>query len=223
MTSGCKHKSRRISRRQAQRGLSLVELLVVMALAAMVAGCRRVSDNGADFHKTTVYASSQTHSSFIKAALITGLASTVTDTSRVRTIETDDQLRMALSNTGLHLSEVQRALARINASPASINLSREAGPHRRAALKVSDAARARVHLRCCPLRPSTRHPTSRRCTGARDAPTPPHATTSSFCSTPRAPPHARGMPAALCGESGVRIYEVSQFGEMLSVRLPRLL
>ncbi|MAW81203.1 MAG: type II secretion system protein GspH [Parvularcula sp.] len=38
MTSGCKHKSRRISRRQAQRGLSLVELLVVMALAAMVAG-----------------------------------------------------------------------------------------------------------------------------------------------------------------------------------------
>ncbi|MFI4872040.1 MAG: pyridoxal phosphate-dependent decarboxylase family protein, partial [Phycisphaerales bacterium JB061] len=63
-------------------------------LAAMVAGRRRVSDNGADFHKTTVYASSQTHSSFIKAALITGLASTVTDTSRVRTIETDDRLRM---------------------------------------------------------------------------------------------------------------------------------
>ena len=65
-------------------------------LAAMVAGRRRVSDQGADFHKTTVYASSQTHSSFIKAALITGLASTVTvtDTSRVRTIETDDQLRM---------------------------------------------------------------------------------------------------------------------------------
>ncbi len=63
-------------------------------LAAMVAGRRRVTDRGADFHKTTVYASTQTHSSFVKAALISGLASCVTDTSRVRQIETDERFRM---------------------------------------------------------------------------------------------------------------------------------
>lgn len=63
-------------------------------LVAMVAGRRRATDLGADFHHTTVYASAQTHSSFIKAALISGLASSVTDTSRVRTIETDAHHRM---------------------------------------------------------------------------------------------------------------------------------
>jgi len=63
-------------------------------LTAMVAGRRRVADRGGDFHKTTVYASTQTHSSFVKAALIAGLAATVEDDSRVRLIGTDSVLAM---------------------------------------------------------------------------------------------------------------------------------
>ena len=63
-------------------------------LTAMVAGRRRVADRGADFHKATVYASTQTHSSFIKAALIAGLAASVEDESRVRQIGTDSNLAM---------------------------------------------------------------------------------------------------------------------------------
>ena len=63
-------------------------------LTAMVAGRRRVADRGADFHKTTVYASTQTHSSFVKAALIAGLAATVEDEGRVRQVGTDAQLAM---------------------------------------------------------------------------------------------------------------------------------
>ncbi len=63
-------------------------------LTAMVAGRRRIADLGGDFHKATVYASTQTHSSFIKAALIAGLAATVEDTSRVRMIGTDCALAM---------------------------------------------------------------------------------------------------------------------------------
>ena len=41
-------------------------------LTAMVAGRRRIADLSGDFHKASVYASTQTHSSFIKAALIAG-------------------------------------------------------------------------------------------------------------------------------------------------------
>lgn len=63
-------------------------------LVAMVAGRRRVSDRGADFHKTTVYASRETHSSFLKAALIAGLASRTDDHTRVRLIDTESRLRL---------------------------------------------------------------------------------------------------------------------------------
>lgn len=65
-------------------------------LTAMVAGRRRVTERGADFHKTTVYASTQTHSSFVKAGLIAGLASSAEDTSRVRSIAVNDRCEMDL-------------------------------------------------------------------------------------------------------------------------------
>ncbi|GAB5496516.1 MAG: aspartate aminotransferase family protein [Phycisphaerales bacterium] len=65
-------------------------------LTAMVAGRRRVTERGADFHKTTVYASTQTHSSFVKAALIAGLAASAEDTSRVRSIAVNEQCEMDL-------------------------------------------------------------------------------------------------------------------------------
>lgn len=85
-------------------------------LAAMVAGRRRVTDRGADFHRTTVYASTQTHSSFVKAGLITGLASCVTDTSRVRQIETDGQHRMDPAK----LAEAIRADLAAGLTPAMV-------------------------------------------------------------------------------------------------------
>lgn len=63
-------------------------------LVALVAGRRRVTDRGADFARTTAYASTQTHSSFIKAGLIAGLAANTQDDSRVRSIMTNDRFQM---------------------------------------------------------------------------------------------------------------------------------
>ncbi|HED54244.1 MAG TPA: aspartate aminotransferase family protein [Phycisphaerales bacterium] len=58
-------------------------------LVAMVAGRRRVVDQGADPARVTVYASKETHSSFVKAAMISGLAISPADERRVRLIAVD--------------------------------------------------------------------------------------------------------------------------------------
>jgi len=85
-------------------------------LVAMVAGRRRVSDRGADFHRTTVYASRETHSSFLKAALIAGLAARTDDRSRVRLIETDSHQRLDPKK----LAEAVRADLAAGLAPAMV-------------------------------------------------------------------------------------------------------
>lgn len=63
-------------------------------LSALVAARARAVRAGGSRDRVTVYTSTQAHSSVIKAAMVAGLADHPGDTSRVRTIETDDQLRM---------------------------------------------------------------------------------------------------------------------------------
>ena len=64
------------------------------ALAALCAARKRKVDAGADRSSMCVYTSTQAHSSIMKAAMVAGLADGPDDRSRVRLIETDDQLRM---------------------------------------------------------------------------------------------------------------------------------
>ena len=63
-------------------------------LSALVAARARAVRAGTSRDRVTVYTSTQAHSSVIKAAMVAGLADDATDTSRVRTIETDGNLRM---------------------------------------------------------------------------------------------------------------------------------
>lgn len=64
-------------------------------LASLVAARRRVLDRtNADPASITVYASSQAHSSVVKAAMIAGLARNADDRSRVRLIDTDAEHRL---------------------------------------------------------------------------------------------------------------------------------
>lgn len=64
-------------------------------LVALVAARKRVLDRtDADPTTLTVYASSQAHSSVVKAAMIAGLARSADDRSRVRLIETDAEHRL---------------------------------------------------------------------------------------------------------------------------------
>lgn len=64
-------------------------------LASLVAARRRVLDRtDADPASLTVYASNQAHSSVVKAAMITGLARSADDRSRVRLIATDARHRL---------------------------------------------------------------------------------------------------------------------------------
>lgn len=64
------------------------------ALVALVAARRRAMPDSANFAKATVYASTQAHSSIVKAAMIAGMAAGPEDASRVRLIEVDDGLAM---------------------------------------------------------------------------------------------------------------------------------
>ncbi|MEM9166153.1 MAG: pyridoxal-dependent decarboxylase [Planctomycetota bacterium] len=64
-------------------------------LVALVSARKRVLDStGADLSTLTAYASEQSHSSVMKAALIAGLARSADDHARVRLIATDHHLRM---------------------------------------------------------------------------------------------------------------------------------
>lgn len=64
-------------------------------LASLVAARRRVLEtSNADSSSITVHASSQAHSSVVKAAMIAGLARTADDRSRVRLIDTDAEHRL---------------------------------------------------------------------------------------------------------------------------------
>lgn len=64
------------------------------ALAALCAARRRCTRRGVDRSRVCVYASSQAHSSLVKAAMVAGLADDAEDRSRVRLIETDDRHAM---------------------------------------------------------------------------------------------------------------------------------
>lgn len=64
------------------------------ALVALVAARRRAMPESANFARATVYASTQAHSSIVKAAMIAGLASGPEDGARVRRIDVDDRLAM---------------------------------------------------------------------------------------------------------------------------------
>lgn len=64
------------------------------AVAAMVAARRQCTRRGVDRSLVTVYTSDQAHSSVVKAAMICGLADHAEDTSRVRVLETDENLRI---------------------------------------------------------------------------------------------------------------------------------
>lgn len=64
------------------------------ALAALVAGRRRMVDRGRDRSTMTIYTSTQAHSSIIKAAMVAGLADGPEDRSRVRLIPVDKNLAM---------------------------------------------------------------------------------------------------------------------------------
>lgn len=63
-------------------------------LAALCAARKRKVDFGRDRGSMCVYTSTQAHSSIVKAAMVAGLADGPEDHSRVRLIETDEQLRM---------------------------------------------------------------------------------------------------------------------------------
>lgn len=63
-------------------------------LAALCAARKRKVDGGRDRGSMCIYTSTQAHSSIVKAAMVAGLADGPDDHSRVRLIETDDQLRM---------------------------------------------------------------------------------------------------------------------------------
>ncbi len=58
-------------------------------LTALVAARRRAVARGADPARVTAYASSQAHSSFVKACMVAGLAHGPDDRARVRPIDTD--------------------------------------------------------------------------------------------------------------------------------------
>ncbi|MFK7760026.1 MAG: aspartate aminotransferase family protein [Phycisphaerales bacterium] len=63
-------------------------------LAALCAARRRCTKRGVDRSRITVYTSDQAHSSVVKAAMIAGLADDAEDRSRVRVLETDEDLRI---------------------------------------------------------------------------------------------------------------------------------
>lgn len=65
-------------------------------LAALLAARQRLRMHGVDVKRATlkVYASTQAHSSVIKAAMIAGLADGPDDTSAIKLIPTDDQFRL---------------------------------------------------------------------------------------------------------------------------------
>ncbi len=63
-------------------------------IASLVSARRIQTKRGHDRSKATVYTSNQAHSSIVKAAMITGLADTPDDHSRVRLIDTDADLCM---------------------------------------------------------------------------------------------------------------------------------
>lgn len=64
------------------------------ALAALCAARKRKVDSRRERGSMCVYTSTQAHSSIVKAAMVAGLADAPDDHSRVRLIDTDDQLRM---------------------------------------------------------------------------------------------------------------------------------
>lgn len=64
------------------------------SLAALVAARKRMVSQGRDRSTMTIYTSTQAHSSIIKAAMVAGLADDPEDRSRVRLIDTDDNLAM---------------------------------------------------------------------------------------------------------------------------------
>lgn len=66
------------------------------ALAALCAARKRKVDSGRDRSSMCVYASTQAHSSIIKAAMVAGLADGPEDRSRVRLIEADGGLAMSM-------------------------------------------------------------------------------------------------------------------------------
>ncbi len=63
-------------------------------LAALCAARKRKVDAGRERGGMCVYASTQAHSSIVKAAMVAGLADGPDDHSRVRLIETDEHMRM---------------------------------------------------------------------------------------------------------------------------------
>jgi aromatic-L-amino-acid decarboxylase len=76
-------------------------------LSSLLSARRSQTKQGIDRSKVTLYTSTQAHSSVVKSAMVAGLADTPEDYSRIRLIETDDELRM---DVGLLRSAIQADL-----------------------------------------------------------------------------------------------------------------
>jgi aromatic-L-amino-acid decarboxylase len=76
-------------------------------LAALCAARTRQVKRGRDRASMCIYTSTQAHSSVVKAAMVAGLADGPVDRSRVRLIETDDQLQM---DAGVLMSAIRADL-----------------------------------------------------------------------------------------------------------------
>jgi aromatic-L-amino-acid/L-tryptophan decarboxylase len=84
----------RFDRPEAKGGGCIQGTASEAALAALVAARKGKVDLGRDRGSMTVYTSTQAHSSIVKAAMVAGLADGPDDFSRVRLIETNDDLTM---------------------------------------------------------------------------------------------------------------------------------